>query len=62
MSGLKVAQIIYVILAIGAAYILGVRIMGGMPIGELILPLIVLGFCSYRLVTMETEPEETSST
>lgn len=55
MSGQKVAQIIYVLLAIGAGYILGVRIMGGQPTTELILPVIILGFSSYRLITMETE-------
>ena len=61
MSGQKVAQIIYVLLAIGAAYILGIRIMSGMPITELILPIIVLGFSSYRIITMEIEEHKDES-
>lgn len=62
MSGQKVAKIIYAVLAIGAVGVLGLRMMEGVPTSELILPVIVLGFSGYRLMTMETEPEETSGT
>jgi hypothetical protein len=55
MNGHTVARVIYAVLAIGAAYILGVRILGAAPISEMILPVLILGFCSYRLFTMEEE-------
>jgi len=55
MSGQNVAKIIYALLGIGAGVILGLRMLEGAPTPELILPVIVLGFSGYRLITMTPE-------
>jgi hypothetical protein len=54
MSGTQVAKLIYAILAILALFILGQRIMAGdTGILRLVLPAGILGFCTWRLFTME---------
>lgn len=60
MSGQNVAKIIYALLGIGAAVIMGMRMLEGAPTTELILPVLILGFSGYRLITMSTEAGEDS--
>jgi hypothetical protein len=58
MSGQKVAKIIYALLGIGAAVIMGMRMLEGAPTTELILPVLILGFSGYRLITMSAGSSE----
>ncbi len=60
MSGQNVAKIIYAFLGIGAGVILGLRMLEGAPTTELILPVIILGFSGYRLITMNAEESKQS--
>ncbi|HHP7237131.1 hypothetical protein [Longibacter sp.] len=54
MSGQQVAKIIYFVLAALSLFILGSRIMASdTDIFRLLLPAAILGFCTWRLLTMD---------